>query len=411
MSDRSSAIAFAATVLAATYLLSKPARDKLSSIQGQAGLDDANNTDKITAQDLECLAQCHEFRLSIDPPLQSNFRVVCLMVLQETDGSASKPKVSTIWGTNDEPSPWMGGALCAERSAFLQLRVQERDLSIKSPSTKSTRKVQSLYIVSDAEIPITPGVLCREYMMGSHYVDPDRTRFIMQSSVANDAPVLTSLTRLYPYPCIYKRKTSKQACTLGSQLASTIDWTGLDSAVLTAAGLKVEDLQNLVKAAHAASAWDEPDSLHPVRYGAAALVRRVDSASANTPSLHIVSTCQCKAVEYGGTLDAVGQLASLLRQESQVSVNNGAEINAESAEQSDAISGESDKADNKKNVVAIAMVDQFGIPHAPFAPGRSFLAEHGYTGTVCLVSSLSADNRVLLSAVLASDLVPNNFIF
>ena len=61
---------------------------------------------------------------------------------------------------------------------------------------------------------------------------------------------------------------------------------------------------------------------------------------------------QKKALEYGCSLDAVTQLASSIE-------DKGRELGA-------------------PQPVLLAQADQFGVLHAPFAPGRAYLSEHGY---------------------------------
>jgi cytidine deaminase len=113
-------------------------------LRSSSGSERSNKT--VKQDDAFYLQQAHEMRLALQKPLHSDFRVVALLLMD--DGSVIK-------GANDEPSPTLSGALCAERGAFLRLRVQELQLGTK-------RQVQTVYIVSDAIQPIPPGTLCRE---------------------------------------------------------------------------------------------------------------------------------------------------------------------------------------------------------------------------------------------------------
>ncbi|KAL7542979.1 hypothetical protein ACHAXR_012437 [Thalassiosira sp. AJA248-18] len=85
---------------------------------------------------------------------------------------------------------------------------------------------------------------------------------------------------------------------------------------------------------------------HPIRYGAAVLFSDGTVAIAS----------QKVALEYGCTLDAVGQLASSIDRK--------------------AIQIEEDSPPCRP--ILLVQCDQFGIAHAPFAPGRAFLTERGY---------------------------------
>jgi hypothetical protein len=86
----------------------------------------------------------------------------------------------------------------------------------------------------------------------------------------------------------------------------------------------------------------------------------------------IVNGHQKKALEYGSTLDAVSQLAS--------------DIERKSA-----------------RPVALVQVDSHGMAHAPFAPARAYLSEHGYGDCRVLVHKYhhreSADDNTNLIQV------------
>jgi len=85
---------------------------------------------------------------------------------------------------------------------------------------------------------------------------------------------------------------------------------------------------------------------HPLRYGAAVLF------SDGTVSI----ASQKVALEYGCTLDAVGQLASAIDKKAIRVVEE----------------------EDPCRPVLLVQCDQFGIAHAPFAQGRAFLSERGY---------------------------------
>jgi cytidine deaminase len=368
-----SIVAFTATALATRWWISSTR----SRIDSWEDTQRHNNDD-----DIRYLQQCHNLRERLLPlPRQSHFRVVCLLVLSDGTG---------IWGTNDEASPWMGGALCAERAAFLQLRL------LDAPSGWWWRRpknmtVKTIYIVSDAPtIPVTPGVLCREYMIGCTAVHPATTRIVLQSAHRSSMPMVTNLHQLYPYPCMYTHMSAEESCALGRQLSDSVDVSNIRINNVTTA-----NIQELLEAARAAASWEDRDMVHPMRYGAAALIRKPlndatsTSSSSSNDSWKIVKASQWKALEYGGTLDAVGQLGSLLHSQME----------------------------SPLDVVVIVMVDQFGIPHAPFAPGRSFLVEHGYNHVVCLCSALVSSSdamslrTLVVTAVPAESLVPTNCEF
>ncbi|KAL7548105.1 hypothetical protein ACHAWF_011392 [Thalassiosira exigua] len=92
---------------------------------------------------------------------------------------------------------------------------------------------------------------------------------------------------------------------------------------------------------------------HPIRYGAAVLFSDDTVAIAS----------QKVALEYGCTLDAVGQLASVIDRK--------------------AIQVEEDSPPCRP--LLLVQCDQFGIAHAPFAQGRAYLTERGYGDCKVLV--------------------------
>jgi len=105
--------------------------------------------------------------------------------------------------------------------------------------------------------------------------------------------------------------------------------------------------EKLLKMATEATVYESHQrNAHPIRYGAAVLF------SDNTVSI----ASQKVAIEYGCTLDAVGQLASIIdRKALQID------------EQTPAV-----------RPILLVQCDQFGIAHPPFAQGRAFLTERGY---------------------------------
>jgi cytidine deaminase len=310
----------------------------------------------VEQDDVVYLEQAHEMRLSLQKPQHSDFRVVALLLMD--DGSI-------IEGANDEPSPTLAGSICAERGAFLRLRVQE--------SLKGTkRQVKTVYIVSDAVKPIPPGTLCREYMYGHSACSPE-TRVVLQSALQKEHPwpwILT-LRELYPYPSIYMGLNVKGQLQLGHLYANE---HVQDDASLELSGLSQKNIEvdRLVQAAQKATEFDDRDVLHAMRYGAAAAILLEDD------TIEIVTASQRKAVEYGASLDAVTQLVPQLF-----------------------------KPDGtRQQVLAITLVDQFGVAHAPFAAARGFLVEHGFGDCVCILIARGENGKLYRKAVPANDLAP-----
>jgi cytidine deaminase len=319
--------------------------------------DETCSTDTVSEQkdDAAYLEQAHKLRLALQKPQHSDFRVVALLLMD--DGSI-------IAGANDEPSPTIAGSICAERGAFMRLRVEEVEKGTK-------RKVQTVYIVSDAATPIPPGTLCREYMYGHPACSPE-TRVVLQSAESKKHPwawILT-LRELYPYPCIYTGLHVQEQLQLGKVYANE---QVQDDKSLELSGLSHKEIDRLCQAAQKATAYDDLDVLHAMRYGAAVAI-----LSENDNRIEIVSASQRKAVEYGASLDAVTQLAPSLFSPDGT----------------------------RQRVLAITLVDQFGVSHAPFAAARAFLVEHGFGECFCVVTARGENGSLYRKAVAANDLAP-----
>jgi cytidine deaminase len=316
----------------------------------------SSTTDSDSEDDAVYLEQAHEFRLLLQKPQHSDFRVVALLLMD--DGSI-------IEGANDEASPTLSGSICAERGALLRLRVQEVQEGTK-------RKVKTVYIVTDASTPIPPGTLCREYMYGHAACSPE-TRVVMQSAKSKEhpwpVPWISSLRELYPHPSIYMGLNVQGQLQLGSMYANE---HVQDDDSLKLAGLSHKEIALLMQAALKATEFDDLDVLHAMRYGAAAALLLEDNR------VEIVSASQRKAVEYGSSLDAVTQLVPQLF-----------------------------KPDGtRQQVLAVTLVDQFGVAHAPFAAARSFLVEHGFGDCFCVLIARGDNGSLYRKAVPAIELAP-----
>ena len=297
------------------------------------------------------LAQAQAIRRRMIPPRQSNFRVVAILVLDNKRVGDSHPH--TIIGMNDEPTPFLGGSLCAERAAFARLTYEANAFHKRLQEVEL--RVQTVYIVTDSTtMAIPPGMLCREYMAGSSYTNHDTTRIVLQAGYDEDcgstsAPiVLHTLKELYPYPTIYMKLPRNEQMIRGESLQQRQQQ--LLKEIELPPGLSSDNLTQLLQAARQKLQDDPFDELHPVRYAAAALVET------HHHGLQVVSTAQRKGLEYGCTLDAVTQLVPLWN------------------------------SNNVASVKLLVQVDQFGICHGPFAAARSFLVEHGYGETWVVVN-------------------------
>mmetsp|Transcript_369 Transcript_369/g.864 ORF Transcript_369/g.864 Transcript_369/m.864 type:complete len:440 (-) Transcript_369:1717-3036(-) len=425
----------------------------------------------LVEQDITDLIAAHRYRLSLTPPKQSNFRVVALIFYEltsETDSESCNETTATttcksistgsnkrryVVGTNDEPCT-ISGSICAERAALLQLRF-----------LPNVTQITKVVIVTDSPQPISPGMLCREYMSSHDKIDIDTMDIVLGSSVCGNCGldvsikdadaklegsccagtsehqhhdfhrINTTLAELYPHPSPYVSLSAKEAEEVGSSYAakayysSQADDERLDTILSAARYLSeagsVEELDRdlhcgryrdgkedlssktpetrsgevmlllddsdgtpqrkvcylsrkdaakyLVRLARDIAEKDSRSALHPLRYGAAVLY------SDGTTSL----AYQKKALEYGCSLDAVGQLAHDVEE----------------------------KGREGQRPVMLVQADQFGIIHAPFAPGRAFLSEHGYGDCEVAIHTNTSDSLkegepAEILVVKASDLTP-----
>lgn len=304
----------------------------------------SETTDVVIHDDAFYLQQAQRLRLQLDPPRQSHFRVVALLLLENG---------TIVAGANDEASPSIAGAICAERAALLRYRSQLETLPI-----------QAIYIVTDADRVVPPGTACREYLHG-HPATGDETRIVLQSQHEHSRPWILTLPELHPYPSIYARMTVEEQVAFGSKHEELIE-RELEHVKIK--GLFEDQVYRLLESAHQAALEDDLDVLHAVRYGAAVAVER-------EAKVDILTAHQIKALEYSSTLDAVCQLAS--------------------------------KLERGDTVLAWVMVDQFGIPHAPFCAARSFLTEQGYGQSLVILTT----QALKVVVVEARELAPYTPIF
>jgi cytidine deaminase len=309
----------------------------------------SNKDDGATSQeDAQDIKLAHRYRLSLaTSPTQSSFRVVAIVFYRDScEATASSSNLACpvadnqsdsrqyVVGTNDEPGGFIGGSICAERAALVQLRFL--------PNAKVTKIV----IVTDHEKPISPGMLCREFMAGHSSVPWDVPMLLAGTKRGSDVgynTTKTTLRQLYPYPSPYARLTASQANDVGNS------FNGAKTEKRTS--LSTRAVEQLMTSARKSSLKDNLTKLHPIQFGAAVLF---DDDT-------IVVSHQKKALEYGASLDAVTQLVPLLEQSSA-------------------------------HPLALVQVDSFGLAHAPFAPARAYLSEHGYGDCRVLIHSYNQDD-------------------
>jgi cytidine deaminase len=255
-----------------------------------------------------------------------------------------------IYGANDEAAVSIGGSICAERGAMLQYRL----LQTNSSGLSTWPKIIKVYVVTDADVPIPPGTLCREYMLGSPATTAD-TPVIMQSANTTSEPWISSLGELYPHASPYIKLTVEEQLERGPVLAKAQPPpTVNDLTTFTEA-----DITRVIQAAQTVAQTDDiRDHVHPIRYGVAIMT------SSDKSVIHYAAA-QRKALEYGSTQDAVAQtLALLWNDKSKEKVS---------------------KPNSESSSMLLAQVDQFGVVHTPFAMARSMLVEYGWGNSMYVV--------------------------
>ena len=291
------------------------------------------NSGDAALSDESLVALANQKRISLpSPPTQSNFRVYAILVVNINGVS------HTIEGTNAEQG-FIGGAICAERSALVKLRYFENPV------------IERVVVVTDSKQPISPGLLCREYLMSAA---KSNTLVIMGSGDGN-VIVKCKLGDLLPFPYIYrlqKRNDIKSFALTFSSSASQV------SEVNSAA-------HRLHQAAMEKVYLDKHTDMHPLQFAAAVQFDNGD----------IEVAWQLKGLEYGCTLDPVVQLIREMEKRKHLCGN--------------------------VLPVMLVMTDQFGVCHAPFAQGRALLTEYGYDDVMILVHDESGSCCVTTAASLA----------
>ena len=279
--------------------------------------DDFGSNGSIGEETRRVLRIINAYRTSMLPPYQSHFRVIALVVYKDGEG-----KVSHVCGANAEPCT-IGGSICAERAALVALR------HVSPPV-----KLLALYVVTDeAKDALFPGILCKEYLSS---MAEDSLPIFVANAETTDVQKMT-LGELYPFASLYRHTDRNDLVATAQALSKKLQAPATGSG---AAKLYEEVLK--------ATARDDKDEFHPIRYAAGVLF--ADGTR--------VVAWQKKGIEYGTTIDAMVQLAHAL---------------------------ESDKAQGLAAPTLILQSDQSGILHAPSGHARGFLMEYGYEDVPLLV--------------------------
>jgi cytidine deaminase len=293
----------------------------------KAVMEDLNDFSKINPVDY-----IHDDKILVDycnykrttlpsSPTQSNFRVYCLLIVKLADES-----ITIIEGTNGEQG-YIGGAICAERSALLKLRFLENPM------------VTKVVVTTDSDRALSPGALCREYLTSA----VNASRPVVMANFDGSVLTSTTLTSLYPYPYLYRYWQRNAILSNADVFCELIKQSPRDSTN--------ETIRRLFDEAMKVNKKDFNDILHPIRFSAAVCL----------PNGSIETAWQYKGLEYGCTLDPVSQLLRSM------------EISK-------------DETDSVTELPSLLiMIDQYGVCHAPFAQARALLTEYGFGSVKCVV--------------------------
>ena len=291
----------------------------------------------VLKDDFALVKLCNQQRLALSSsPSQSNFRVMAYMVITADDVEGYE----IIEGANMEEG-YIGGAICAERACMSRLRF------FVNPA------ICLVVVTTDSQGAISPGLLCRQYMM---------------SMAASDTPVVigngpsTTAARcrigdLLPHPYVYRKVLRKEIISFMSGHASKCNDAGW-----------TESEVKVYEAARLAATCDIKVDVHPVQLGAAIMFQ-----DGTIEKAHVL-----KGLEYGCTVCPVVQLL-------QPSEKKKLQLCFSQEEWRKSSQDYDDVDDDGASPICIAMVDQYGVAHAPFASARALLTEHGYARLRVLV--------------------------
>jgi cytidine deaminase len=306
---------------------------------------------------------CNRQRLALfSSPAQSNFRVFAYLVITSDD----KLGYSVVEGANMEQG-WIGGAICAERAALSRLRFF------------SNPRIVKVVVTTDSDQPISPGMLCREYLMSSAAPETDVVIGNCDSSIVTTVP----LGSLFPYPYVYRKHSRTNVEAFASGAASALDTSKWSPRQLQA-----------YEAARLSVVGDSLTGLHPVRLGAAVLFENGD----------IECAWVLKGLEYGCTMCPVSQLLREMEKRRLPRYCQPCTVESplEAIERGVIAPLSSSAHAGQVRPECLVMVDQWGVAHAPFASARAILTEYGYGDVDILVH----DSGTKAAVCKAIDLCP-----
>lgn len=287
-------------------------------------------------------------RLSLhEKPSQSKFNVVALFFI------VSEGKSYIVEGLNAEQG-YVGGAICAERSAMTQLRKY-------APCV-----VEKVVITTDSEEPISPGVLCREYMMSECSSDMP----IVLGNASGSKITQFRLGEIHPAAYVYRKYDRDQVISFATGFAQQCANQTVETSLWTE-----EERYLYRRALGGIDRTKRTTSLHPITFSAAVMF---SPSAGSTDGKDVEVSGWLPALEFGASLCPV-QLILREFEKRRQTLKDGSFPSA-----------------------VLVMVDNLGIAHAPFASARSLLSENGYKDTRVLYHGEDGTER----RSLVEELVP-----
>lgn len=246
---------------------------------------------------------------------------VLCLVAQRVEG-----RLFAEFGSNSEVVSLAGG-MCAERCVVGKLL-------LSSGGRTLVVGIERIVIVSDAPHCVLPGCQCREILV-EHV--PTGVPYVCAWQPAGGGRLeLRTLTMeaLYPHPSVYRWVPRREVSGFAERLSRRCEKPAS------------EDAKRLLEATLAAARGLE-STVHPVHYAAGALFASGE-----------VRTCAAALiVEFPCCIDPVARLSTWIEEHAR----------------------------RQDPPELLLVCDQWGVLHAPFAIGRSYLLEHGCGGVATLV--------------------------
>ena len=238
-------------------------------------------------------------------------------------------------GTNTE-SVWLGGSICAERSALTQLR------------QLAYGRVLAVYLVSQLSSPLAPGLMCREMLL--QFLAPD-TRLLMAARQTESGSRLVkamTMRQLYPHPPLHLHVSSPHLDSYCQQLAAKRSDPALSS---LPPAIQQHILRLLSSDTLNSPSSIDASSHYPLRLAATVWVLSNDGSDTTA-----VSVNASFVDEWSHSLDPLTASLALLP---------------------------SLKASTPSSLLFV-QYDQYGVLHAPLAAARAHLTQRGYGNAWCV---------------------------